>query len=178
MRSFIVLMGIVFLTGCLVRTYTIERQRIDTEVRGNRGYLGGRPKAQMRKDRLGPKRKITVVEMELGSHQPRKEKKAGIRAARSGVFENEQSYSESERVEVRELEVTQAANVEYFDSSEVGEQGFRYYTVQENDTLQKISSKFYGTTKKWNSIYEENKEILKTADKIYPGLRLKIPSLD
>ncbi|MBI5145188.1 MAG: LysM peptidoglycan-binding domain-containing protein [Candidatus Omnitrophica bacterium] len=59
-------------------------------------------------------------------------------------------------------EVAGAANVEK-------------YTVQKNDTLQKISQKFYGTTKKWAKIYEANKDTLKGPNKIYPGQVLDIP---
>jgi nucleoid-associated protein YgaU len=49
------------------------------------------------------------------------------------------------------------------------------YTVSKEDTLQKISLKFYGTTKKWGKIYNANKETLKAADRIYPGQTLNIP---
>ncbi|MBM3255022.1 MAG: LysM peptidoglycan-binding domain-containing protein [Candidatus Omnitrophica bacterium] len=49
------------------------------------------------------------------------------------------------------------------------------YTVGKNDTLQKISNRFYGTTKKWLKIYEANKAVLKGPDKIYPGQVLSIP---
>jgi nucleoid-associated protein YgaU len=49
------------------------------------------------------------------------------------------------------------------------------YTVQKGDTLQKISQKLFGTTKKWQEIYQANSQTLKSPDKIYPGLILKIP---
>jgi nucleoid-associated protein YgaU len=49
------------------------------------------------------------------------------------------------------------------------------YVVGKNDTLQKISKKFYGTTKKWTKIYEANKDVLKGPDKVYPGQTLNIP---
>ena len=54
-------------------------------------------------------------------------------------------------------------------------QDFEQYSVGKNDTLQKISKKFYNTTKKWPKIYEANKDILRTPDKLYPGQTLKIP---
>jgi nucleoid-associated protein YgaU len=50
------------------------------------------------------------------------------------------------------------------------------YVVQKGDTLQKISSKVYGTTKKWKKIFEANKELLKDPDKIKPGQELVIPA--
>ncbi|MCX7662077.1 MAG: LysM peptidoglycan-binding domain-containing protein, partial [Candidatus Omnitrophica bacterium] len=43
------------------------------------------------------------------------------------------------------------------------------------DTLQKISLKFYGTTKKWKRIFNANKDIIKSPDKIYPGQVINIP---
>ena len=59
--------------------------------------------------------------------------------------------------------------------SAIDNQNFQKYTVEKNDTLQKISQKFYGTTKKWMRIYEANKDVLKTPDRVYPGQVLNIP---
>ncbi len=53
--------------------------------------------------------------------------------------------------------------------------GYDTYTVKKNDTLQKISMHFYGTTKNWMKIYNVNKDKLKTPDKIIPGVEIKIP---
>ncbi|RJO64369.1 MAG: LysM peptidoglycan-binding domain-containing protein [Candidatus Omnitrophota bacterium] len=52
---------------------------------------------------------------------------------------------------------------------------FQNYKVQKSDTLQKISLKFFGTTKKWQKIFEANKNTLKAPNKIYPGQTLVIP---
>ncbi|RKY32884.1 MAG: peptidoglycan-binding protein LysM [Candidatus Omnitrophota bacterium] len=49
------------------------------------------------------------------------------------------------------------------------------YTVEKGDTLQKISQKFYGTTRKWQMLFEVNKDKLKAPDKIYPGQVIDIP---
>jgi nucleoid-associated protein YgaU len=49
------------------------------------------------------------------------------------------------------------------------------YTVQNNDTLQGISIKVYGTSKKWKKIFEANSDQLKSPDRIYAGQVLKIP---
>ncbi|MDD5574911.1 MAG: LysM peptidoglycan-binding domain-containing protein, partial [Candidatus Omnitrophica bacterium] len=49
------------------------------------------------------------------------------------------------------------------------------YTVMPNDTLQKISQKFYGTSKRWKVIYDANKDVLKSPDKIYAGQVINIP---
>ena len=49
------------------------------------------------------------------------------------------------------------------------------YTVQNNDNLEKISQKVYGTSKKWKQIFEANQDQLKNPDRIYAGMVLKIP---
>jgi nucleoid-associated protein YgaU len=49
------------------------------------------------------------------------------------------------------------------------------YTVQRGDTLQKISQKFYGTTKHWKKIFEANKGKMKKPDMIVVGMVITIP---
>jgi nucleoid-associated protein YgaU len=51
----------------------------------------------------------------------------------------------------------------------------RTYVVKKGDTLQKISEKFYGTTKHWRRICEANKKVIKDCDKLEPGTKLVIP---
>jgi len=55
------------------------------------------------------------------------------------------------------------------------EQEYTMYTIQKGDTLQKISRKFYGTTRKWKMIFNENQAKLKSPDKIRPGMQIKVP---
>jgi len=49
------------------------------------------------------------------------------------------------------------------------------YTVEKNDTLQKISKKFYDSYSQWPKIYEVNRDVLKNPDSIKPGIVIKIP---
>jgi nucleoid-associated protein YgaU len=51
----------------------------------------------------------------------------------------------------------------------------KYYTVVGGDTLSKISKQMYGDANKYNTIYEANKPMLTSPDKIYPGQMLRIP---
>lgn len=51
----------------------------------------------------------------------------------------------------------------------------RTYTVKNGDTLQKISQKFYGTTKNWRKIYLANKSKLKDPNSLKVGTKLSIP---
>lgn len=51
----------------------------------------------------------------------------------------------------------------------------RTYVVRQGDTLQKISRKYYGTTRKWRSIAQANRSTVKDPDKIIVGTKLVIP---
>jgi nucleoid-associated protein YgaU len=50
-----------------------------------------------------------------------------------------------------------------------------YYEVQKGDNLSKIAKHYYGDANKYHQIFEANKPMLKDADEIYPGQRLRIP---
>ncbi|HBR14717.1 MAG TPA: hypothetical protein DD723_04120 [Candidatus Omnitrophica bacterium] len=52
------------------------------------------------------------------------------------------------------------------------------YTVEKDDTLQKISKKFYGTYSQWSKIYEANKERIENPDSIQPGIVIVIPPVE
>ena len=52
----------------------------------------------------------------------------------------------------------------------------KYYTVVSGDTLSKISKQFYGDANQYMKIFEANKPMLKSPDKIYPGQNLRIPA--
>lgn len=49
------------------------------------------------------------------------------------------------------------------------------YTVKSGDTLSAISKQVYGNANLYNKIFEANKPMLKSPDKIYPGQVLRIP---
>jgi len=49
-----------------------------------------------------------------------------------------------------------------------------YYVIQKGDTLWKIAEKFYGNGAKYTKIVEANKEVIKDADKIFPGQKIRI----
>jgi nucleoid-associated protein YgaU len=56
-------------------------------------------------------------------------------------------------------------------------QKIRFYTVKSGDTLTKISKQFYGTTKYYRMIMDENKLGADEENKMKPGAVLKIPPL-
>ena len=164
MRNILVLLSVIFLVGCMtVRTYEIEKPRIDTEVNGNQGVLFGDAEVESKESKLGPNRKVSVVEVEFGSFKSKAQKDDAL-------------YQETTDAEV-DVEVVTLDQLDESDTASTDET-YTLYKVKKNDTLQKISHKFYGTTRKWNFIYDVNKDVLKSPNKVYPGVKLKIPTLD
>ncbi len=52
----------------------------------------------------------------------------------------------------------------------------KFHTVKSGDTLSKISKEVYGDANQYNKIFEANKPMLTSPDKIYPGQVLRIPA--
>ncbi len=93
-------------------------------------------------------------------------------------------FLDEEALNVGKDEYTIPQDTDYDSIEEVGrgvtekEKEYKYYTIQKNDTLQKVSQKFYDTTKKWKLIFDYNKKVIKKSNNIYPGMRIKIPKLN
>jgi nucleoid-associated protein YgaU len=51
----------------------------------------------------------------------------------------------------------------------------RFHTVQEGDSLTRISARYYGTPNRWQDIYEANRDVLRGENALRPGQRLRIP---
>ncbi len=158
-------LSLVFvLSGCVVRTYPLTKERVDQDLIGNRGYLQGEAPSSETKERKTT-RTTRVLEVEL--HSPiRFEKMPKPKTVETApVQKTEDKELWGNRGFVTESitpEIAEPANIEK-------------YTVGKGDTLQKISKKFYGTTKKWNKIFEANKDKLRAPNKIYPGQTIDIP---
>jgi nucleoid-associated protein YgaU len=165
----VILLGLVFMAGCSnVRTYTVEEERVDQNLaEGNQGYFSGAPKDTDIPKNRKLTRKTYVTEVEVGS-TPKKTRKRvvtdvnpGVTVERTQEPANEQLIQETPQVQSGEVQKPVVVSS---------------YTVQANDTLEKISLKVYGTAKNWKKIFEANQDRLKSPDKIYMGQVLKIPS--
>jgi len=164
-----VLFFIFTLSGCVVRTYTVTKERPDQDLSmGNRGYIQGKPSIESKEERKTI-RSTKVVEVELYPFI-RFEKKPKEQAVKETVV----SGAKTKELPGNEGYITRVSAPE-IKQREEPPVDIRKYTVQEGDTLQKISRKFYGTIKKWTMIYNVNKTTLKGPNKIYPGQVLKIP---
>lgn len=155
-----VLTSTLALSGCVARTYNLTRDRVDQELSstsGNRGYIMGQaPEPSERKTT----RTTRVFEIELGQTNKTTASCPAITPLSTEITEEPKMFSETQ--------------IETF--AEETDLAFEKYTVAKNDTLQKISNKFYGTTKKWVKIYNANKNVLRGPNKLYPGQVLNIPS--
>ena len=53
--------------------------------------------------------------------------------------------------------------------------GTQYYVIKSGDTLSAIAKKFYGDANQYPKIFEANREVIKDADLIFPGQKIRIP---
>jgi nucleoid-associated protein YgaU len=71
--------------------------------------------------------------------------------------------------------VSSVSHVDDRMSVEQGGPEAKFYTVKSGDTLSKIAKDSYGDANQYTKIFEANRPMLKSADKIYPGQVLRIP---
>jgi len=60
-------------------------------------------------------------------------------------------------------------------SAPVATEKVEYYEIVSGDTLSAIAKKFYGKSSEYPRIFEANREVIKDANKIYPGQKIRIP---
>jgi nucleoid-associated protein YgaU len=65
----------------------------------------------------------------------------------------------------------EVANLQHPEEQEQVE----YYIIQQGDTLSKIAQHFYGNANKYPRIFEANREVIKDANLIFPGQKIRIP---
>lgn len=50
-----------------------------------------------------------------------------------------------------------------------------YYIIEKGDNLSKIAKHFYGDANKYPKIFDANREVIKDANLIFPGQKIRIP---
>lgn len=60
-------------------------------------------------------------------------------------------------------------------SGEQPSETVEYYTIEKGDSLWKIAEKTYGNGSEYQKIFEENREVIKDPDLIFPGQKIRIP---
>ena len=163
--------GLLLLSsGCAVRQYTVVKDRIDQDLQnGNRGYVKGRMLKEVQETPRKSSRQTYVTEIELPALRPFWKKSKAMPQTQAQTPQTSDKSSDVSLAKPKTREQTME------NTPVLGHETMVRYTVSKEDTLQKISLKFYGTTKKWGKIYNANKETLKAADRIYHGQTLNIP---
>ncbi|MBI4309422.1 MAG: LysM peptidoglycan-binding domain-containing protein [Candidatus Omnitrophica bacterium] len=171
----------IFAAGCGVkaRTYVMTKDRVGVDYKGgNAGYLKGDPKF---KEPVKKTRKVYVLEFSKPVSESEVKKI------------EEQTTTQIQEVKTEEVPQEQASPapaVSYNEPPIVippiedapahaaaeGPTEAVTYTVQKDDTLQKIAKKFYNSYGKWTRIYEANKDKLKNPNFVKPGTVLTIPA--
>ena len=116
--------------------------------------------------------------------------KQHIEGANPGIENLDVSYQdgvvslsgEASSAEALEKAVLMAGNVQ--GVSEVSAGGLNappeqakveYYVIQKGDTLSAIAKRHYGKANDYPRIFEANREVIKNADLIFPGQKIRIP---
>lgn len=169
LKTFLILLFFVSIYGCgtggngvHVRSYVEEKPRVDQQMSGNAGYLAGSTESARPEKTT---RKVYVLEFSKEAEIP------------EGT---EQQAETSSSMGSQEEMVSENSDVSSMDKSEeepeaVSKPASVQYKVEKDDTLQKISKKFYGSYGKWTKIYQVNKEKIKDPDHIKPGIVISIP---
>ena len=193
------------LSGCVIRTIPYEVDRVDQELEGNRGIVRGKTSGVSEIEEKKTKTMYRIeIELPDSSDKEKKdikEERTSDKVTSGGnkgymqvkkSYERKESIQEKERGNVVRLgspSVSSQPQVVFQQISEkkekyskekgggalIAKEGPKTYVVQKGDTLQKISDKMYGTTKRWKEIYEANKAELKSPDHIKPGQEIVIP---
>lgn len=176
MKKIVLLLTIFLFSGCLVRTYTIRKPRTDLDITGNRGYLSGSPSSADAD--LKRTRPYTIFEVEFGPSTEERKEYINVRRSKQEEMTPDEgvviSTEEDNEFSPKEDDVFQE-EMSFEEELVYPEEEYTMYTIQKGDTLQKISQKFYGTTRKWKMIFNENQVILKSPNQIRPGKQIKIP---
>lgn len=88
-------------------------------------------------------------------------------------------------VEAMQKSVLLAGNIQGVSSVDIAglkipppkpeEEKIEYYIIQPGDTLSKIAKHYYGNANKYPVIFEANREVIKDANLIFPGQKIRIP---
>ncbi len=162
---------ILFISGCgstsvSVATYTEDKPRVDQEMEGgNAGYLMGMPKEEDR-SQYKKTRKMYVLEVSQGAADvPSPAAPSGSYDASVPTYDTPAAKPVSRSYEIPSLETKPAATTTRLVE----------YKIEKDDTLQKISKKFYDSYSKWPKIYELNKSVITNPNVLRPGTVIQVP---
>jgi nucleoid-associated protein YgaU len=179
----------VVAAGCGVKaqTYVMTKERSDISESGNAGYLGGTPKYQEPERKT---RKVYIFEVSKPAREAEVKKiqeetttrttevgstEAGNHGTVTTSVNNDVAEESSRKIVIPRID-DEPTGGDAQESPATGPVEAVTYTVQKDDTLQKIAKKFYDSYGKWTKIYEANKEKIKNPNFVKPGTVLTIPA--
>lgn len=149
--------SLLTIVGCRTATRVTEVPRVDLELEGgNRGYLVGHPP-----DAAAWKTTRQMVQMDVEVPSFYQPTRSGTPVNWDGIAPPETETEEP--VAQLPAEGTPVA----YDT----------YVVKKGDSLWSIAAKpeVYGKATRWRRIFDANRELLKSPDRLRPGMTLKIP---
>ena len=154
-RLGLAVMGLAALSGCRTATKITELPRVDLEVEksgGNRGYLIGTPPAAGEGKTT---RQMVQTDIEIPSFYRPTHNQQSVSVGVSGA------------AQVTPADITASAPAGPYDT----------YVVKKGDALWSIAAKpeIYGKASVWRRIYDANRDVLKSPDRLKAGMTLKIP---
>ena len=154
---------LAIMSGCRTAAHVTTVPRVDLELEGvgNRGYLVGTPPAA---GALKTTRQMVQTDIEIPSFY--KPKRTGGQAAPEGLAPQEPEVSEG----ASETSPGTAPSPGTYDT----------YVVQKGDSLWSIAAQhdIYGKATHWRRIFDANRDLLKTPNRLKAGMTLKIPRGD
>lgn len=166
LKNFMMVNLMIVISGC-VRLYTQDVQRVDQELPGYRDFAGKPGEMPERKKT----RKAFVLEIQtLSAYKESQKGRRVTQETEESIGVGQSKALQDDPLEDNRISVKKHASSLVLDSS-----GITEYTVEEDDTLQKIAKKFYDSYSRWNKIYEANRDKIKDPNRIQPGMIIKIP---
>jgi len=154
---------LALVSGCrtAARVTTVPRVDLELEGVGNRGYLVGTPPPAQE---LKTTRQMVETDVEIPSFY--KPTRTGGQVSLEGVVPPERESSDE--------------SAAMTSGTEPAPGTYDTYVVQKGDSLWSIAAKpeIYGKATHWRRIFDANRDLLKTPDRLKAGMTLKIPRGD
>lgn len=190
-KNLILITLVIFAAGCGIetRTYVMTKDRVGLDQNGGNGgcVVGKCPPPPPPAETT---RKVYVLEITrpVPESEVQKIEQTAVNAITgsvdtpptSGVAPAESAPAAPDNVQPAAEVVVPVVGDESAAAPAVqngGNMQAQTYTVQKDDTLQKISKKIFGSYGKWYKIYEANKDKIKNPNILKPGTVLTIPDI-
>jgi len=161
--------------GVSARSYLADQERVDQDMSddgNNYGYIYGDPSPE---DRSEYKKTRQVYVVEFTKEADEKVGDVIVLPARERPVSLPPVDRRRRDPDPEQLVIPDFDDAMIDEDPVVMETNYVDYTVQKNDTLQKISKKHYDTYRRWQEIFEANTDVMADPNKLKPGMTLRIP---